>query len=129
MQAPKGEERCPADRVVAAATAMLPSPPQLLAAMPHNLFGSFICRKLRPQEDKLDLASLDPAKELEPLVRTVGDILARGHRRGAKQLPAQPWSQAELAHLCHSAIELAGLFEATYLAYARLVSAAPAPAA
>jgi len=77
-------------------------------------------RRLAPQEDKLDWTTLREA-DLEPLARHLGALLGAAHRRGAKRIPDKPWTDAARAHLLASAISLAGIHEAMYLAYCELV--------
>lgn len=113
----------PAARVVDAARSLVTTPHRQLAALPPSPLGSFLGRKLCPEEDKLDLAQLSVGKTLSQVVRTVGTILGRAHRRGAVDLPAQKRAAAESADLVDRAIRLAGILESVYLAYARLTEA------
>ncbi len=113
--------KIPSDRVVAAATAMLPSVPRLLASIAHSPVGlSFLGRKLRPQEDKLDLSSLTSAAEIEAVARMVGHLLGAAHRREATVSPSVPWTAGEIGGMIDHAVELAGIFEGIYLAYSRI---------
>lgn len=117
----------PSDRVVAAAHAMTPAPARLLASLPTTSLGrSFIGRTLAPQEDKLDMTSARARGEIDAIVRYAGHLLGSAHARAASRPPAAPWSAAELAQILDQAIELGGLFESVYLAYARLVDDRPA---
>jgi hypothetical protein len=77
-------------------------------------------RRLMPQEDKLEFTQL-PAEELLPLVRHLGALLGAAHRRGSKRSPEAPWTEKDRARLLRGAVALAGLHEATYLAYCNLV--------
>jgi uncharacterized protein (DUF2252 family) len=79
-----------------------------------------LVRRLTPQEDKLDLLHI-PADELVPLARLLGALTGRVHTRGAtKKPPKRGWSAAEVRHILDSAVRLAGIHEATYLAYCQL---------
>ena len=79
-----------------------------------------LVRRLSPQEDKLDWATL-AADDLEPLARHLGALLGAAHRRGAKRAPKKPWDERERAALLSRSMALAGAHEAMYLAYCRLV--------
>jgi hypothetical protein len=107
--------------VVEAARALIADPPRLLAAVEGP--PGFVGRRLFPQEDKLAVA--DGVDAPDELAREVGWRLGRAHRRGAAEPPAGAWSDAQLSEVLEQAVELAGQFEAIYLAYCRL----PAPAA
>jgi len=103
----------PAVRVVTAARACLATPPRMLGTTRLGktpLFG----RRLAPQEDKLDLGRIEHA-DLAPLAKSLGALLGRAHRRGAKKLPAKPWPESARAGLLDRAITLAGVHEAVYL--------------
>lgn len=106
----------PAHRVVKAATSLVRSPPRQLAALEPSPIGSFIGRKLCPEEDKLDLARLSVGPKLSNVARVVGDVLGRAHRRdvGPFELPR------DRPELLDRAVYLAGIFEAAYLAFSRL---------
>jgi uncharacterized protein (DUF2252 family) len=106
----------PAKRLFEAACALVAEPPRQLAPIGPTPLGSLCGRKLCPEEDKLDLARLHVGPKLSAVVRVVGEILARAHRRSATVTPAPT------ADLLDRAVYLAGLFEAVYLAYARIVS-------
>lgn len=110
----------PAVRVVGAARALVATPPRQLAPLPPHELGSFLGRKLCPEEDKLDLAKLSVGKTLSQVVRTVGVLLGRAHRRAAVDLPDRPRPPSESVEIVDRAIRLAGLLESVYLAYARL---------
>lgn len=115
MVGPPGKS--PADRVVHAAFALTPTPPRQLAALPQHALGSFIGRKLSPEEDKLDLAALHVGAKLSSVVARVGSILGHAHRRSARRMPEGTGHDDEIVN---AAIRLAGDFEAIYLAHARL---------
>ena len=53
------------------------------------------------------------------MVDIVGHLLGAAHARAAKQVPGG-WAAADRAVLIDEAVRLAGIFEATYLAYARI---------
>jgi hypothetical protein len=90
-----------------------------------------LVRRLTPQEDKLDLTKLSP-HDLEELTMFVGAILRRAHERGATGRRAnergarggepEPWTQADGGALLDRAVALAGLHEATYLAWCKLAA-------
>jgi uncharacterized protein (DUF2252 family) len=117
-------EEAPARRVEAAARGLIATPPRQLAALPTSPLGSFLGRKLCPEEDKLDLARLSVGKTLSHVGRTVGAIVGRSHRRSAVDLPRGPRSRTERAPLIDRAVRLAGTLESVYLAYARLTEPA-----
>jgi uncharacterized protein (DUF2252 family) len=105
----------PADRVATAIASCLARPPRMVGST--RLRGdSMFVRRLMPQEDKLDLASLPPA-DLESLARHLGALLGAGHRRGATRAPRRAWNAEERDGLLARAIALAGVHESMYLAY------------
>jgi uncharacterized protein (DUF2252 family) len=108
----------PASRVLTGLRACIEHPPRMLGT---TLLGesSLIVRRLSPQEDKLDLTRLDPA-ELEPLAAYLGALLGLAHRRGATKPLTSAWSGAEQTALLDTAIVIAGIHEASYLAMCRL---------
>lgn len=116
---PDGRE--PAVRVVQSARALLVAPMRQLAALP-SVAGvpSFYGRKLCPEEDKLDLTRLAVGPELDAVVALVGHLLGAAHARAARTLPARSWSRADRDVMLDEAVRLAGIFEAVYLAYARI---------
>jgi uncharacterized protein (DUF2252 family) len=109
----------PAERVCEAIRACLRRPPRMIGTTRLRDESMFV-RRLMPQEDKLDFASL-PGDELAPLVRHLGALLGVAHRRGASRVPDAPWVEKDRARLLERAVALAGLHEATYLAYCHLV--------
>lgn len=116
--APAGRWGSPGERVVTAARAMLAEPPRQLAAL--NMAGfSFAARKLFPQEDKLTIDEFQTGAKLDGIVQTIGHLLGKAHARGATARAPVPWSSAETAAILDHAVEMAGIFEAVYLAYAR----------
>jgi uncharacterized protein (DUF2252 family) len=109
----------PAERVCDAIKACLRRPPRMIGTT--RLRGeSMFVRRLMPQEDKLEFAQL-PAEELAPLVRYLGALLGAAHRRGATRAPDAPWNEKDRARVLKGAVALAGLHEAMYLAYCKLV--------
>jgi uncharacterized protein (DUF2252 family) len=109
----------PAERVITSLQACLARPPRMIGAARLRGASMFV-RRLSPQEDKIDLLTLR-AEDLEPLARHLGALLGEAHRRGATRIPKKEWTAADAAHLRAGAIALAGLHEATYLAYCDLV--------
>jgi uncharacterized protein (DUF2252 family) len=109
----------PAERVATAIRACVSHPPRMIGTTKLRGSSMFV-RRLAPQEDKLDWTTLR-AGDLDPLARHLGALLGAAHRRGATQTPKKPWSVAEREGLLESAISLAGIHEAMYLAYCELV--------
>lgn len=112
-----------ADRVVSAARALIETPPKLLAAivLPAKKI-SMIGRQLAPQEDKLELARIPQAtKELPDIAAKVGHLLGRAHAHAdGGVVKSAAWSDGEAALVVDRALAFAGLYESTYLAYARV---------
>ncbi len=108
-----------AARVVAAAQALVQRPMRLLAALEVD-GASFVGRQLMPQEDKLDLGELHVGQMLDEVVRTVGEVVGRAHRRAATRPPRRIWTDRELAGLLERAIVLAGIHESVALALAQI---------
>ena len=77
-------------------------------------------RRLAPQEDKLDWTKLREL-DLEPLARHLGALLGAAHRRGATPHSAEALDRRRRACCSPSAISIAGIHEAMYLAYCDLV--------
>jgi uncharacterized protein (DUF2252 family) len=109
----------PAERVATGLRACVSHPPRMIGTTRLRGSSMFV-RRLAPQEDKLDWTTLRE-EDLEPLARHLGALLGGAHRRGAKRLPARPWTEAERARLLGHAISFAGIHEAMYLAYCELV--------
>ena len=107
----------PAERVRSATQECLAHPPRMMGTSDLDELSLFV-RRLLPQEDKLDLLHLG-ADELPALAQYLGALLGRAHARGAKSLPKQSWTRAELTVLTDHAIVIAGLHEAAYLAMCR----------
>jgi uncharacterized protein (DUF2252 family) len=107
-----------ADRVVSAARALVVQPARHLAAV-AGLGRTFVARKLFPQEDKLGIDTFHAGPKLEGVVRFIGHVLGAAHARALRDRPERPWTKDDVAPLLDHAIELAGIFEAVYLAYAR----------
>lgn len=101
-------EGTPASRVIAASAALLgPSSPDLVAVS-----DTLVARRLRPQEDKLAASRF--GEDAVAVVRTIAGRLRRAHDRSGGEVPEG------CDVLLGSAVTLAGLFEAVYLAYAAL---------
>jgi uncharacterized protein (DUF2252 family) len=109
----------PAERVATGIRSCVAHPPRMIGTTRLRGSSMFV-RRLAPQEDKLDWTTLRQG-DLEPLARHLGALLGAAHRRGGTRIPARPWSDAERARLLGSAISLAGIHEAMYLAYCELV--------
>lgn len=109
----------PAARVVEALHACLAQPPRMLGVA-HLGKLSMFCRRLAPQEDKLDLQHLAD-KDLDSLTSYLGSLLGLAHARGAKTLPKKAWSRADRDAMLDRAITIAGIHEAVYLALCRLM--------
>ncbi len=110
-----------AARVVQSAQALLSTPMRQLAALPSRPgVYSFIGRKLCPEEDKLDLAKLSVGPELDGVGALVGHLLGAAHARSIREVPRAPWDATDRDTMIDESVRLAGIFEATYLAYARL---------
>ncbi|MDP9036634.1 MAG: DUF2252 domain-containing protein [Myxococcota bacterium] len=108
-----------AERVDSALRACLLTPPRMIGT--SSLRGSsMFVRRLTPQEDRIHLAEVDPI-DIEPLARHLGALLGAAHRRAATRMPKKEWSVADCAGLRARAIALAGIHEATYLAFCDLV--------
>lgn len=111
-------------RVTQAAAGLVRSPPRQLVGLAPTPLGSFIGRKLCPEEDKLDLALLSVGPKLSNVARVVGSLLGRGHHK-ASGTSAPTHDHDELID---RAIYLTGIFESVYLAYSRLSARATSPA-
>lgn len=103
-----------AERVAAGLRACLAKPPPLLGTT-RIVSLPMIVRRLAPQEDKLSLAHL-AAPELLAVVRYLGAVLGRVHRRGASTKRAPSWNRADRAHIVANAVRMAGLHEGIFLA-------------
>lgn len=111
----------PATRVVTAFRACLERPPRMMATT--ELGGlSMLVRKLSPQEDKLDLRRLR-GPDLPALASYLGALVGAAHARGATAPPTSRWSRGDLAAIRASAVALAGVHEAVYLAFCERVRA------
>jgi uncharacterized protein (DUF2252 family) len=108
-----------AERVEAGLRACLANVPRGLGRT--TLRGlPMLVRRLTPQEDKLDLTHF-PKDELDALARLLGALIGRAHVRGATKR-ASGWKPSEQQHIIDSAVRLAGIHEATYLAFCHLAS-------
>ena len=118
LRVPRLERAPPAERVTEAIRACLAHPPRMMGTT--RLRGSsMLVRRLAPQEDRLDLNKLRSA-DLEPLARHLGALLGAAHRRGKRRAPKRPWTDGDRSRLLASAIALAGMHEAVYLAFCDL---------
>ena len=106
-----------AKRVRLAIAACLAEPPMLVGVT--KLDGrAMLVRRLAPQEDKLDLTRLDH-QQLPALARYLGALIGAAHRRGVT-IPGKVWKQGDVKTLVEKTVALAGLHEATYLAFCSL---------
>jgi uncharacterized protein (DUF2252 family) len=113
----------PALRVLQGLRSCLPFPPGYASST--VLAGrSMLVRKLTPQEDKLDLLTLEPG-DWHTVADYLGALAGAAHRRGATRRPKRRWTDADLGRLLENAIWLAGIHESAYLAYCREVGAHP----
>jgi uncharacterized protein (DUF2252 family) len=103
-----------ARRVVAAMEACLAARPLQVGVTDFD-GRSLLVRRLAPQEDKLDLARVEPA-HLHGLARHLGALTGRAHRRGATSLAAA-WSRADLDAVLDRAVAVASAFEGAWLAW------------
>jgi uncharacterized protein (DUF2252 family) len=110
----------PAHRVLAGIHACVPRPPRMTGTTKVDGLSMFT-RRLAPQEDKLDLVRIAPA-ELGAIAAYLGSVLGRAHRRGAKKIPAKPWTREEQSALLDRAVAMAGIHEAAYLAMCKMTS-------
>lgn len=108
----------PAGRVVAGTRACQAKPMRHMAAVEVGGY-SMVVRRLMPQEDHLALETL-AREDLLPLASHLGTLLGAAHRRGATKRPRGPWGEEAVEGIIDRAIFLAGVHEATYLAYCRL---------
>jgi uncharacterized protein (DUF2252 family) len=113
----------PVVRVRTAAQSLNSHPPRMLG---ETTLAGMPClgRRLAPQEDRLDWAKVKP-DELPSLVRYLGWLTGRAHRRALKTPPSQPWTKDDLRAVRERIVRLTGLHEAIYLAYA--ADAPPSP--
>lgn len=73
---------------------------------------SMFCRKLSPQEDKLNLRRL-ARPDLKGLATYLGALLGKAHLRA--QTKPKKWNDGDIAQLRTQAIAMAGIHEAVYL--------------
>jgi uncharacterized protein (DUF2252 family) len=109
----------PSERVVQAFRSCVESPPRLMGTTTIDGLPMFV-RRLAPQEDKLDLTNLRD-HDLDSLAEYLGALVGSAHRRGATKKPRHAWNSGDLAMILDRAITLAGIHEATYLAYCKAV--------
>jgi hypothetical protein len=107
-----------AERVEHGIRACLANVPRALGRTTLRGFPMLV-RRLTPQEDKLDLLHI-PSTELEPLARLLGALIGRAHVRGAATKRAPAWAPSDIRHILEHAVRLAGIHEATYLAFCQL---------
>lgn len=106
-----------ATRVVTGFRACVVHPANLLGVSQITLNKkklSLSCRRLSPQEDKLELPKLKK-EDLPDLGNYLGALLGGAHRRGAKTKGTR-WNKGDRDTIRTQAIALAGLHEAVYLA-------------
>ena len=101
-------------RVAHAIRTTLKVPPAMLGTV-RALGHGLLVRRLTPQDDRLDWATL-PAEQRAPTLGFLGALTAAAHRRGARKKLA-PLEAADGRRLVRNAVELAGLHEAAALAY------------
>jgi hypothetical protein len=89
--------------------------PARMLGTTHLAGLSMFCRRLSPQEDKLNYRALKPV-DLPALATYLGALLGAAHARGATKAPKTRWSKSDLAQIRTHAITLAGVHEAIYLA-------------
>lgn len=104
-----------AERVVTAMKRCLARAPRMIGTTKIGSASMFV-RKLAPQEDKLNLRRL-AGEDLPSLASYLGALLGSAHRRGATKPPRSRWSESALGGVRDRAIYLAGVHEATYLAF------------
>jgi len=126
---PSGRFPHPAARCAEAARALCAAPPRLLAPVLADGL-SFIGRRLFPQEDKLDVSTVHPGADLGEVIAFIAHVLGAAHARGVVALGGPPpprWTGEEVGRIIDHAVELAGLLEGAYLAWARRAAASTPP--
>jgi uncharacterized protein (DUF2252 family) len=116
----------PAERVVTAYRACVARPARLLGTTTMGDLSMFV-RRLSPQEDKLELESLQD-DDLDALATYLGALVGRAHARGATKPPRKRWSAEDCAGIIDRAIAVAGIHEAAYLSLCKLAGTKRAPA-
>jgi len=120
-----GEPRMdPALRVIEGLRACLEHPPRMIGST-HLQGRSMFVRRLAPQEDRIDVRRLLP-DELPQVASYFAALAGAAHRRGAAKLRTS-WPNSDRDRLVDSALLMAGLHEASYLAFCRLTQAAGRP--
>lgn len=110
----------PASRVIDGLRACIEHPPRMIGST--RLQGrSMFVRRLAPQEDRVDLRRLPP-DELPEVASYLAALAGAAHRGGASKLPRR-WLNRDRDQLVDSALLMAGLHEASYLAFCRLTQA------
>jgi uncharacterized protein (DUF2252 family) len=110
------------ERVVTAFRKCLRHPPRMIGRTRLGKTSLFV-RRLAPQEDKLAMASVKP-DELSGLARFLGGLVGSAHRRGTTAA-ASRWSKQQQRQLIDQAVVLAGIHQAIYLAFCRLLPGSP----
>lgn len=107
------------ERVVTAFRQCLLHAPRMIGRTQFGKTSLFV-RRLAPQEDKLEIAHVAP-DELPGLARYLGSLAGSAHRRGATAAPVR-WSKQQQRQLIDQAVILAGIHEASYLAFCKLLT-------
>jgi uncharacterized protein (DUF2252 family) len=105
-------------RVATAFRRCLRHPPRMIGRTRLGKTSLFV-RRLAPQEDKLAMANIKP-DELSGLARFLGSLVGSAHHRGMTAAPRR-WSKQQQRKLIDQAVILAGIHEASYLAFCRLL--------
>ena len=103
------------ERVAQALRTLLRHPPVMVGTV-RALGHGLLVRRLTPQDDRLDWATI-PEEQRAPTLAFLGGLTAAAHRRGARSRPSR-LETSQGRKLLRSATELAGLHEAVALAYA-----------
>ena len=111
------DRRSPADRVIEAARSCLDHPPRQMGSAKIGA-TSLLVRRLSPQEDKLDWRKLG-VDEIVMLSQHLGALVGASHRRGAHGKP-KSWAASDREAVLERALCMAGIHEATYLAFLML---------
>jgi Uncharacterized protein conserved in bacteria (DUF2252) len=103
------------ERAATALRTLLRFRPTMLGTV-RALGHGLLVRRLTPQEDRLDWATV-PVRQRAPTLAFLGGLTAAAHRRGSRKSPP-PLAEADGRRVLRNAVELAGLHEAVALAYA-----------
>jgi uncharacterized protein (DUF2252 family) len=114
----RAERVDPVERVMSGQRACVEHTPLLVGRT--TLDGvSMLVRKLTEEEDKLDLPGV-PKDELPELVGYLGALVGRAHARSMTERGlAHRWTRGDTEAILDTAVELAGVHEAAYLAYSK----------